>query len=336
MRVMCVPEKVEVDKISDVEWKIILGPFEPGYGHTVGNPIRRIMLASIPGTAVVKVQIPGVMHEYETMKGVKQDCMEFLMNAGKLAIRHENDTHPELGLTLEVKGPGLVKASDLELPAGVSIINPDLVLAELTEKVTFKAKLYIARGTGYVSSVQRKDKEDSGQELGMIHLDTIFSPVTKVSYEVENARVENRTNLDRLIMHVKTNGAVTPHEVICTAATILQRQLTAFVNIEDVVEEVVEDKSDQLHPILYQLVDDLELTVRAANCLKAENIHYIGDLVQRLESDLLRTPNLGRKSLAEIKGVLSKYNLTLGLSIPDWKSPSDSFTSTLGSMGDDD
>jgi DNA-directed RNA polymerase subunit alpha len=334
---MIVPEKIDIEKVAgELEWKVRLAPFEPGFGDTLGSPLRRILLSSIPGSAVVKVHIAGVMHEYEAVKGMKQDCLKFILAVKQLAIRQESGNQTLQALTLDVKGPCVVKASDLALPGGVSILNPDLVLLELTEAVPFKAKLYVEQSTGYVTSVQQKQKKsaDHGQELGMIYLDTIFSPVVKVSYAVENARVENRTNLDCLVLHVKTNGTVTPQDVIRKAATILQQQLAAFVDIEDTIAEVKEDKSNKLHPMLYQLVDALELTVRAMNCLKAENIHYIGDLVQWQENDLLRTPNLGRKSLAEIKAVLSKYNLTLGLSIPDWKSPSDSYVNNVGMVSD--
>jgi DNA-directed RNA polymerase subunit alpha len=301
--------------------KITLEPFERGFGHTIGNALRRILLSSIPGAAVTEAQIDGVMHEYTALDGVEQDVVEILLNLKTLAVKLHDVS--ESTLTINVKGPMVVTAADIQVDGHVEIMNPDHIIANVVSDRELKMTLKVVNGVGYetVSMRREKDPEESS-EIGVLHLDATFSPVIKVMYQVENARVENRTDLDKLILHLKTNGTLDAYESIRTAASILQYQLSAFAEVsEDFGKDKEESKGNELSPLLSKLVDDLELTVRAANCLKAENIHYIGDLVQRSESDLLKTPNLGRKSLNEIKNVLIAHGLTLGMRIENWTAP---------------
>ncbi|MEE3002747.1 MAG: DNA-directed RNA polymerase subunit alpha [Pseudomonadota bacterium] len=301
--------------------KITLEPFERGFGHTIGNALRRILLSSIPGAAVTEAQIDGVMHEYTALEGVEEDVVEILLNLKSLAVKVHDVS--EATLKINVKGPAVVTAADLQTDGHVEIINPEHVIANVVSDRELNMTLKVNTGVGYetVSMRREADLEESA-DIGVLQLDATYSPVTKVMYQVENARVENRTDLDKLILHLKTNGTLDAYESIRTAASILQYQLSAFAEVsEDFGKEKEEAKGNELSPLLSKLVDDLELTVRAANCLKAENIHYIGDLVQRSESDLLKTPNLGRKSLNEIKNVLIAHGLTLGMRIENWTAP---------------
>ena len=309
-----VPTEILVEEQGPTRSKIILEPLEQGFGHTLGNALRRIMLSSMPGTAVSEVKIEGVLHEYSTIEGVQEDVIDILLNLKELSVRLLEAEEAEL--KIKKKAKGAVVAGDIETPAGVEIVNPDHVIATLTDKGSLSMSLKVTRGRGFVPV--KSLTEDEGQEVGLLRLDSTYSPIKKVSYTVENARVEQRTNLDRLIVDIDTDGTLEAEEVLRISATILQHQLSAFAELGR-LEEVIEEKEEaKIDPVMLRPVDELELTVRSANCLKAENIHYIGDLVTRMESDLLRTPNLGKKSLNEIKEVLASRGLSLGLVLEHW------------------
>ena len=310
------PRHIDVQVVSPTRAKITLEPLERGFGHTLGNALRRILLSSMPGCAVVEAEIDGVLHEYSAIEGVQEDVIEILLNLKGLAIKlHGRD---EVTLSLSKKGPGVVTAADIQLDHDVEIVNGDHVIANLADNGSLNMKLKVARGRGYVPSDARQSDEDETRSIGRLQLDASFSPVRRIAYVVENARVEQRTNLDKLVIDLETNGTLDPEESIRRAATILQQQLAAFVDLKgDTVPEVVEQE-DEIDPILLRPVDDLELTVRSANCLKAENIYYIGDLIQRTEVELLKTPNLGKKSLTEIKDVLASRGLSLGMRLDNW------------------
>ena len=301
--------------------EITLEPFERGFGHTVGNALRRILLSSMPGAAITAVQIDGVMHEYSALEGLEEDVVAILLNLKGVAIRL-NEVN-ETVVNVSVKGPAVVTAGDIQTDGHIEIINPEHVIAHIVSDCTFNMKLTVKKGVGYETVTMRRERDqEESFDIGVLHLDATFSTVLKVMYEVENARVENRTDLDKLILNIQTNGTLNPYESIRTAASILQYQLSEFAEVcEDFGKRKEDSKSNELSPLLSRLVDDLELTVRAANCLKAENIHYIGDLVQRSEVDLLKTPNLGRKSLTEIKNVLISHGLTLGMRVENWTAP---------------
>lgn len=310
------PRQIKVDTVSPTRAKITLEPLERGFGHTLGNALRRILLSSMPGCAVVEVEIDGVLHEYSAIEGVQEDVIEILLNLKGLAVKmHGRD---EATLSLSKKGPGVVTAADIQLDHDVEIINGDHVIANLADKGSLNMKLRLARGRGYEAADSRFNDEDETRSVGGLQLDALFSPVRRVSYVVENARVEQRTDLDKLIIELETNGTLDPEEAIRRCATILQHQLAAFVELQAEVEQVEEKQEDEVDPILLRPVDDLELTVRSANCLKAESIYYIGDLIQRTEVELLKTPNLGKKSLTEIKDVLAQRGLSLGMRLDNW------------------
>lgn len=310
------PSNIEVKELSPKHFVIVLQPFERGFGHTLGNALRRILLSSMQGAAVTEVQIDGVLHEYSTLNGVREDVADVLLNLKGIAFRVHGRN--EVELTLTKKGAGLVTASDIKLEPDVEIINPDHVIAHLTEPNSkIKMTMKVTTGRGYVPAAARAlDKED--KTVSRLLLDASFSPIKRVAYQVENARVEKRTDLDKLIIDLETNGTLDPTEAIRRCATILQHQLNAFVELRQEPSPSSLEQSQTVNPILLRPVDDLELTVRAANCLKAENIYYIGDLVQRTENDLLKTPNLGKKSLLEIKSVLASKNLYLGMALDNW------------------
>lgn len=311
-------------KYEERDGKIIitLEPFERGFGHTLAFALRRILLSSMPGAAIVSAQIDGVTHEYTSMEGVHEDVVDILLNIKKVAIRMQPGA--EVNLTLSKQGPGEVLAGDFEGDGEFEICNPNLVLAHLTGNVNFNLRARAKTGVGYQTSAVRRRNEVENDEIGMLHLDASYSPVLSVSTLVENARVENRTDLDKLTLTIQTDGTLDAEDALRRAATILQQQLMAFVDFKSEYLVQPETKEEnELHPMLSNKVDNLELTVRAANCLKAESIVYIGDLVQRSEGDLLRTPNLGRKSLTEIKTVLNQHGLSLGMTIEGWKLPTD-------------
>ena len=311
------PRIVDVQQINDMHAKVTLEPLERGFGHTLGNALRRILLSSMHGAAITEAEIEGVLHEYTSIEGVQEDVVEILLNLKDVAIRLSNAN--EARLTINKKGPGVVTAGDIAVDHNVEIINPDHVIANLTKSGELNMVLKAVRGRGYEPSTVRLNSEDEeDRPIGHLQLDASFSPVRRVSYVVDSARVEQRTNLDKLIIELETNGTIDPEEAIRTAATILQDQLSAFVDLSSKPEVEAADNEPEVDPILLRPVDDLELTVRSANCLKAEQIYYIGDLIQRTEVELLKTPNLGKKSLTEIKDVLATRGLSLGMRLENW------------------
>ncbi|WP_101760269.1 DNA-directed RNA polymerase subunit alpha [Oceanicoccus sp. KOV_DT_Chl] len=310
------PRVIDVDEVNPTRAKVTLEPLERGFGHTLGNALRRILLSSMPGCAVTEVEIDGVLHEYSAIEGVQEDVIEILLNLkGVSILMHGKD---EAVLTLSKTGSGPVTAGDIQVDQDIEIANPEHVIANLNEAGSLNMRLTIARGRGYVPADARNSDEDETRSIGRLQLDASFSPVHRVAYVVESARVEQRTDLDKLVLDLETNGTIDPEEAIRRAATILQQQLSVFVDLESEKEAAPVVEEDQVDPILLRPVDDLELTVRSANCLKAENIYYIGDLVQRTEVELLKTPNLGKKSLTEIKDVLASRGLSLGLRLDNW------------------
>lgn len=310
------PRTIEIDKITPFRSKITLQPFERGFGHTLGNALRRTLLSLMHGCAIVEVEIEGVLHEYSTIEGVQEDVIDILQNLKGIAIRLEGRN--EVTLTLEKTGSGAVTAADITPEHDVTIFNPEHVIANLAEGASIRMRLKAMRGRGYQPASIRLQQHGNETSIGHLQLDASFSPVLKVSYSVESARVEQRTDLDKLIIDLTTNGTLDPEEAIRHCATIFQYQLNAFVDLEHNAEQIHEEQSVEIDPILLRPVDELELTVRSANCLKAENIHYIGDLVQRTEMELLKTPNLGKKSLTEIKTILASKNLSLGMRLDNW------------------
>ncbi|ARU54802.1 MAG: DNA-directed RNA polymerase subunit alpha [Pseudomonadales bacterium] len=310
------PRNIDVQDISTTNAKVTLEPLERGFGHTLGSALRRILLSSMPGCAVVEAEIDGVLHEYSAIEGVQEDVIEILLNLKGLAIKmHSRD---EAVLTLKKQGAGPVTAADIQLDHDVEIVNPDHVICHVSGANGVNMKLKVARGRGYEPSDQRQSSDDETRAIGKLQLDASFSPVRRVSYSVENARVEQRTDLDKLVIDIETNGTIDPEESIKRAATILQQQLAVFVDFDNEKEPEAVEEEEEVDPILLRPVDDLELTVRSANCLKAENIYYIGDLIQRTEVELLKTPNLGKKSLTEIKDVLASRGLSLGMRLENW------------------
>ncbi len=309
------PRIIDVQNISPLHAKVTMEPFERGYGHTLGNALRRILLSSMPGFAPTEVQISGVVHEYSALDGVQEDVVDILLNLKGIVLKLHNRT--EAVLILKKKGEGTVTAGDIEAGHDVEIINPDHVVAHLTAGGNLDMQIKVELGRGYVPGTVRQLTSES-RTIGSILLDASFSPVRRVSYAVESARVEQRTDLDKLVMDIETNGVVDPEEAIRYAAKVLVEQLSVFADLKGTPLPVEQPKLPQIDPVLLRPVDDLELTVRSANCLKAENIYYIGDLIQRTETELLKTPNLGRKSLNEIKEVLASRGLTLGMKLESW------------------
>ncbi|WP_185232124.1 DNA-directed RNA polymerase subunit alpha [Teredinibacter franksiae] len=310
------PRHIDVTELAPTRAKVVLEPLERGFGHTLGNALRRILLSSMPGCAVTEVEIAGVQHEYSAIEGVQEDVIEILLNLKNVAVvMHGKD---QATLVLTKQGPGVVTAGDIQLDHEVEIANPDLVIANISADVTLDMRLVVSRGRGYQPVDARQSDEDETRAIGRLPLDASYSPVRRLAYTVESARVEQRTDLDKLVLDLETNGTIDPEEAIRRAATILQQQLAVFVDLEGEKEVEPEQKEDQIDPVLLRPVDDLELTVRSANCLKAENIYYIGDLIQRTEVELLKTPNLGKKSLTEIKDILASRGLSLGMRLENW------------------
>ncbi len=313
------PRNVDVQTTDKMHARITLEPLERGFGYTLGNALRRILLSSMPGCAVTEVKIDGVLHEYSTIEGVQEDVIDILLNLKGLALRmHARDNAV---LKLSKKGPGTVTASDIQLEHDVEIVDPDHVIAHLSKDGSLSMELTVSRGRGY-QPVDARKLVDEAKVIGVMQLDASYSPIRRVSYEVDNARVEQRTDLDKLILEIETNGAIDPEEAVRRAATILHEQISVFVNLEETAAEATAEEEPDVDPLLLRPVDDLELTVRSANCLKAENIYYIGDLIQRTEVELLKTPNLGKKSLTEIKDVLATRGLSLGMKLENWPPPS--------------
>jgi DNA-directed RNA polymerase subunit alpha len=293
------PRVVKVQPVAPRQARIVIEPFERGFGHTLGNALRRVLLSSMPGAAITEVEIDGVLHEYTSIEGVQEDVVDILLNLKSVAIRMHTRNSAELRLHKKV-------------------VNPELVIANLTKAGELNMQMKIERGRGYRPAVQRAAFEEQTRPIGRLLLDASFSPLRRVTYSVEAARVEQRTDLDKLIIDIETNGTIEPEEAIRRAGGILKDQLSVFVDLQGEDEAVAKTTEMQFDPILLRPVDELELTVRSANCLKAENIHYIGDLVQRTEVELLRTPNLGKKSLTEIKEVLQSHGLMLGMRLEGW------------------
>ena len=311
------PRGPNIERLGPNRAKVVIEPLERGYGHTLGNALRRVLLSSIPGFAVTEVEIDGVLHEYTPVEGLQEDVLEVLLNLKDVAIRMHNVD--QTVLTLEVKGPGVVKAGDIRVDHNVEIVNPDHVICHLTKDTALNMRLKIERGFGYQPAALRRRPDEETRAIGRLLLDASFSPVRQVAYDVESARVEQRTDLDKLVLHIETNGTIDAEEAVRTAADILTDQLSVFGDFT----QRERNSSKQIgaagvDPVLLRPIDDLELTVRSANCLKAENIYYIGDLIQRTEVDLLKTPNLGKKSLTEIKEVLAQRGLSLGMKLENW------------------
>ncbi len=310
------PRTIDVTEYDDTRAKIVLEPLERGFGHTLGNALRRILLSSMPGCAIVEVEIDGVLHEYSAIDGVQEDVIEILLNLkGVAMVMHGAD---EVELKVSKAGPGLLTAGDIQTEGTVEIVNPSYVIANISGDITLNMRLKVAKGRGYQPADSVENDEENSRPIGSLQLDASYSPVSRVSYVVESARVEQRTDLDKLVLDLETNGTIPPEEAIRRAATILQQQLAVFVDLEREKQVEPELHEEKIDPILLRPVDDLELTVRSANCLKAETIYYIGDLIQRTEVELLKTPNLGKKSLTEIKDVLASRGLSLGMRLESW------------------
>jgi len=304
-----------VQSVGPFHARITMEPFERGYGHTLGNALRRILLSSLPGYAPTEAKISGVLHEYSTIDGVQEDVVDLLLNLKGIVLKLHN--RDEVTLNLKKQGEGVVTAGDIEGTHDVEIINPSHVIAHLAPGGKLDMQIKVEQGRGYVPASVHAGAVDS-RPIGSIVLDASFSPVKRVSYAVESARVEQRTDLDKLVVDVETNGVIEPEEAIRYAARVLVDQLMMFADLKGTPVQAEQSKTPPVDPILLRPVDDLELTVRSANCLKAENIYYIGDLIQRTETELLKTPNLGRKSLNEIKEVLASRGLTLGMKLENW------------------
>lgn len=312
---LLMPKLIDVSAVKKNRSKVVIEPLERGFGHTLGNALRRVLLSSIPGCAVTEVKIGGVLHEYSTLDGVQEDVVEILLNLKNLAVNITNSTFNEVTLHLSKSGPGVVTAGDFEADSSVLIADPAYIIANLTKSGKLELSVKIARGRGYVPALPAGESE---KDVGMMSLDASYSPIRQVTYAVESARVEQRTDMDRLILEIETNGTVDPEAAVRQAATFLHQQLSTFVDLKAPSSQQKSRSEPSHDDVLLMSVDDLELTVRSANCLKAENIHLIGDLVQRTETELLKTPNLGKKSLTEIKTVLAQRSLSLGMRIENW------------------
>ena len=310
------PRSISVDQIDNKRAKITLEPLERGFGHTMGNALRRILLSSMPGAAITEVQIEGALHEFTVLEGVREEVIEILMNLKNLAISIVGKERDEVVLRLRKEGPCVVTAADIELTHDVEIVDEDFVIAHLLEGATLSMDMRVTRGRGY--RLIDTDATSSSTTIGEMKVDAYYTPIRRVSYLVENARVEKRTDLDKLILNIETNGTIDPMDAVRYAATILHTQTSIFADLEETVEIFEVEEAPQFDKKLLAPLDELELTVRSANCLKAEKIHYVGDLVQKTEADLLKTPNLGKKSLTEIKDVLAGQGLSLGQVLEHW------------------
>ncbi|HKJ18545.1 MAG TPA: DNA-directed RNA polymerase subunit alpha [Xanthomonadales bacterium] len=313
---MLKPSAVGVDEVNPNRARITLEPLERGFGHTLGNALRRVLLSSIPGCAIVEVEMDGVLHEYTAVEGLQEDIIEILLNLKGVALRmHERE---EAMLTLSKSGAGPVTAGDIQVDHTIEVVNPDHLICNLTKEGSINMQIKVVRGVGYQPAIALNVGEAETRPIGRLQLDASFCPVRKVAYSVDAARVEQRTNLDKLVLDIETNGTVDCEGAVKLAANILADQLGVFIDFRARQEVEVEQKTDEIDPVLLRPIDDLELTVRSANCLKAESILYIGDLVQRTEVELLKTPNLGKKSLTEIKDVLASHDLSLGMKLENW------------------
>ena len=310
---LLVPTEIQVDDVTPNLSKITLEPLERGFGHTLGNALRRILLSSMPGAAVTDVAIDGISHEYSTIEGVREDVIDILLNIKDMPVNIIEGNHAEI--TLDVTGPCDVLASSFEVPGTVELVNPDFHIATIVDKVNLKMTLTVRTGRGYEPADLRDDED---RVVGALKVDASYSPVRRVSYTVDNARFEKRTDLDKLVIELETDGTLDPKLAIEHSATILQQQLSAFVDLDAIAEQEAKKDQNDFDPILLRSIEELELTVRSTNCLKAESIFLIGDLIHRYEFDLLKTPNLGKKSLNEIKDVLASKDLSLGMNVENW------------------
>ena len=313
------PKTINVEQLGHNRAKVVLEPFERGYGHTLGNALRRVLLSSMVGYAATEVTIAGVLHEYSSIDGVQEDVVNILLNLKGVVFKLHN--RDEVTLSLRKDGEGVVTAADIQTPHDVEIINPEHIIANLSQGGKLDMQIKVEKGRGYVPGTMRRYGDEPTKSIGRIVLDASFSPVKRVSYTVESARVEQRTDLDKLVVEIETNGAISAEEAVRASAKILVEQLVVFAQLEGgelLIDAPPTRGGAAFDPILLRPVDELELTVRSANCLKAENIYYIGDLIQRTENELLKTPNLGRKSLNEIKEVLASRGLTLGMKLESW------------------
>ncbi len=307
---------INAEKMGPNRAKISVEPLERGFGHTLGNALRRVLLSSIPGAAITEVEIDNVLHEYTSLEGLQEDVIEVLLNLKDVAIRMHNVD--ETTVTLARKGAGVVKAGDIVVDHNIEIVNPDHVICHLTKEASLNMRLRISRGVGYQSAASRRRPDDETRPIGRLQLDASFCPVRRVAFEVDSARVEQRTDLDKLIIDIETNGTIDAEDAVRRAADILADQLSVFGDFTRRESAAAKPSAAGVDPILLRPIDDLELTVRSANCLKAESIYYIGDLVQKTEVELLKTPNLGKKSLTEIKEVLAQRGLSLGVKLDNW------------------
>ena len=310
------PGKLDVNLSDDKSYaRIVAEPLEKGYGLTLGNSLRRILLSSIRGTAVTAIQIDGVLHEFTSIKGVREDVTDIVLNVKSLALKSNSEGSKKL--ILDAKGPGVIKASNITPVNEIEILNPDLVICNLDENTNFHMEMTVGSGKGYVSADLNKPEEPP---LGLIPIDSLFSPVKKVSYSVSTAREGKALDYDKLTMEVETNGSISAEDALAYSARIFQDQLSMFVNFDEPQEVAITEspKEPEFNKNLLRKVDELELSVRSMNCLKNDNIIYIGDLVQKSEGEMLRTPNFGRKSLNEIKEILNGMSLYLGMEIPNW------------------
>jgi DNA-directed RNA polymerase subunit alpha len=310
---LLVPTEIQVDDVTPNLSKITLEPLERGFGHTLGNALRRILLSSMPGAAVTDVAIDGISHEYSTIEGVREDVIDILLNIKDMPVNIIEGNHAEI--TLDVTGPCDVLASSFEVPGTVELVNPDFHIATIVDKVNLKMNLTVRTGRGYEPADLRDDED---RVVGALKVDASYSPVRRVSYTVDNARFEKRTDLDKLVIELETDGTLDPKLAIEHSATIMQQQLSAFVDLDAIAEQEAKKDQNDFDPILLRSIEELELTVRSTNCLKAESIFLIGDLIHRSEFDLLKTPNLGKKSLNEIKDVLASKDLSLGMNVENW------------------
>jgi DNA-directed RNA polymerase subunit alpha len=311
------PKALEIEPGEDAKRvaTVVAGPLERGFGLTLGNALRRVLLSSLQGAAVTSISIVGVLHEFSSLPGVLEDVTDIVLNVKNIGLRMHGDLPKKI--RLRATGPGEVRARQIETGHDVEVLNPDQVICTLDNGARVEMELTVENGKGYVPATDNRPED---APIGLIPVDALFSPIRKVSYRVENARVGQKTDLDRLVLQVETNGAVTPEDAVALAARILQDQLQLFINFEEPRHAVEKEITGEplINKNLLRKVDELELSVRSANCLKNDNIVYIGDLVQKTEAEMLRTPNFGRKSLNEIKEVLANMGLHLGMEIPNW------------------
>jgi len=313
---MLKPKGLLVDEITPRRARITLEPLERGFGHTLGNALRRVLLSSIPGSAITEVEMDGVLHEYTAVDGLQEDIVEVLLNLKDVAVRMHS--REEAVLTLSKDSAGPVTAGDIQLDHDVEIVNPEHIICTLTKNSKLNMQLKVTRGVGYQPASVHKFNEEETRSIGRLQLDASYCPVHRVAYSVESARVAQRTDLDKLVLDIDTNGTMSCEDAVKLAAGILVDQMSVFVDFVAREKDQAEVSTETFDPVLMRPIDDLELTVRSANCLKAEHIQYVGDLVQRTETELLKTPNLGKKSLTEIKTVLASHDLTLGTRLENW------------------